>query len=228
MILVGLAIFAFLLGSIPFGMLMARANGVDIRSVGSGNIGATNVVRALGPKVGLAVFVLDVLKGVIPAVATKQLIQAPVQGVEIQTISMIMGVIAILGHMFSPFIGFKGGKGVATGFGAALGAIPGAALVGFGVIVLTVAITRYVSLGSILAAISVPIASMLVFRDSPQLLPILVVMVVFIVWKHRSNIERLKHGTESKFSFKKQIPAPEESVTEESQTEEGDRNDSAR
>ena len=228
MILVGLAIFSFFLGSIPFGMLLARAKGVDIRAVGSGNIGATNVVRALGPKVGLAVFVLDVLKGVIPAVVTKQLIQAPIGEVQIQTLSMIMGVIAILGHMFSPFIGFKGGKGVATGFGAALGAITGAALVAFAVIVLTVAITRYVSLGSILSAISVPVASMLVFHDSPQLLPILVVMVVFIVWKHRSNIERLKNGTESKFSFKKQIPDPDESATEESATEEADRNDSSR
>ncbi|MEI7577048.1 MAG: glycerol-3-phosphate 1-O-acyltransferase PlsY [Armatimonadota bacterium] len=223
MILVGLAIFAFFLGSIPFGMLLARANGVDIRAVGSGNIGATNVVRALGPKVGLAVFVLDVLKGVIPAVATKHLVHAPFGEIQIQTLSMIMGVIAILGHMFSPFIGFKGGKGVATGFGAALGAITGAALVAFAVIILTVVITRYVSLGSILSAISVPIASMLVFHDSPQLLPILVVMVVFIVWKHRSNIERLRNGTESKFSFKKQIPDREESATEEA-----DRNDSSR
>jgi acyl phosphate:glycerol-3-phosphate acyltransferase len=210
MILVGLAIFAFLLGSIPFGMLLARAKGVDIRSVGSGNIGATNVVRALGPKVGLAVFVLDVLKGTIPALIAKQAIQAPVGEVQIQTISMLMGVIAILGHMFSPFIGFKGGKGVATGFGAALGAIPGAALVGLAVISLTVALTRYVSLGSILAAIFVPIFSMLVFRDSLQLLPILVVMAAFIIWKHRANIERLRNGTESKFAFKKQIPDKEE------------------
>jgi acyl phosphate:glycerol-3-phosphate acyltransferase len=210
MILVGLAIFAFLLGSIPFGMLLARAKGVDIRTVGSGNIGATNVVRALGPKVGLAVFVLDVLKGTIPALIAAQVVQAPVGGVQIQTISMLMGVIAILGHMFSPFIGFKGGKGVATGFGAALGAIPGAALVGLAVISLIVALTRYVSLGSILAAISVPIVSMLVFRDSPQLLPILVVMAAFIIWKHRANIERLRNGTESKFAFKKQIPDKEE------------------
>ncbi len=210
MILVGLAIFAFLLGSIPFGMLLARAKGVDIRTVGSGNIGATNVVRALGPKVGLAVFALDVLKGTIPALIAKQVVQAPVGGVQIQTISMLMGVIAILGHMFSPFIGFKGGKGVATGFGAALGAIPGAALVGLAVISLTVAFTRYVSLGSILAAISVPIVSMLVFRDSLQLLPILVVMAAFIIWKHRANIERLRNGTESKFAFKKQIPDKEE------------------
>ncbi|MDH4388348.1 MAG: glycerol-3-phosphate 1-O-acyltransferase PlsY [Fimbriimonas sp.] len=210
MILVGLAIFAFLLGSIPFGMLLARAKGVDIRTVGSGNIGATNVVRALGPKVGLAVFVLDVLKGTIPALIATQVVQDPVGGVQIQTISMLMGVIAILGHMFSPFIGFKGGKGVATGFGAALGAIPGAALVGLAVISLTVALTRYVSLGSILAAISVPIVSMLVFRDSLQLLPILVVMAAFIIWKHRANIERLRNGTESKFAFKKQIPDKEE------------------
>ena len=210
MILVGLAIFAFLLGSIPFGMLLARAKGVDIRTVGSGNIGATNVVRALGPKVGLAVFALDVLKGTIPALIAKQAIQAPVGEVQIQTISMLMGVIAILGHMFSPFIGFKGGKGVATGFGAALGAIPGAALVGLAVISLTVALTRYVSLGSILAAIFVPIFSMLVFRDSLQLLPILVVMAAFIIWKHRANIERLRNGTESKFAFKKQIPDKEE------------------
>lgn len=209
MILVGLAIFAFLLGSVPFGMLFARAKGVDIRSVGSGNIGATNVVRALGPKIGLTVFVLDVLKGAIPALLTKQLIQTPFSGVDVQTLSMLIGIVAILGHMFSPFIGFKGGKGVATGFGAALGAIPGAALMGFGVISIVVALTRYVSLGSILAAISVPIFSILIFHDSPQLSPILVVMVAFIVWKHRANIVRLRNGTESKFAFKKQIPEPE-------------------
>lgn len=227
MILVGLAIFAFFLGSIPFGMLFARANGVDIRTVGSGNIGATNVVRALGPKVGLAVFVLDVLKGVVPALLTKQLIHEPVSGVEIQTISMVMGVIAILGHMFSPFIGFKGGKGVATGFGAALGAIPAAALLAFGVILLTVSITRYVSLGSILAATTVPLASYFVFHDSPQLLPILVVMASFIVWKHRANIERLRNGTESKFAFRKQIPEPDEEDPKEA-TKEGDGNDPPR
>jgi glycerol-3-phosphate acyltransferase PlsY len=215
MILVGLAIFAFFLGSIPFGMLFARARGIDIRAVGSGNIGATNVVRALGPKVGLTVFVLDVLKGYVPALLTKQVVTAQALGLEVQTLSMIMGVIAILGHMFSPFVGFKGGKGVATGFGAALGAIPGAALVGFAVISLTVAITRYVSLGSILAAISVPIFSILVFKDSSQLIPILVIMVLFIVWKHRANIERLRNGTESKFAFKKQIPDTQEDVKED-------------
>lgn len=216
MILVGLAILSYFVGAIPFGMLVARTRGIDIMKVGSGNIGATNVVRALGPKYGILVFVLDVLKGAVPGIVTHFVVVAPMYGVQVQTWQFIFGVVSILGHMFSPFLKFKGGKGVATGLGAALGSVPLTGLCAFAVMIVSTLVTRYISLSSLIAATSVIPISIWLTKDEPQTRPILVLMVVFIFYKHRSNISRLIAGTESRFTFRKQLDVvPEtESVVE--------------
>jgi glycerol-3-phosphate acyltransferase PlsY len=205
MILVCLAILSYFVGAIPFGMLVARTRGIDIMKVGSGNIGATNVVRALGPKYGILVFVLDVLKGAVPGIVTHFVVDAPMYGVQVQTWQFIFGVVSILGHMFSPFLKFKGGKGVATGLGAALGSVPLTGLCAFAVMIVSTLVTRYISLSSLIAATSVIPISIWLTKDEPQTRPILVLMVVFIFYKHRSNISRLIAGTESRFTFRKQL-----------------------
>jgi acyl phosphate:glycerol-3-phosphate acyltransferase len=194
---------AYFLGSIPFGMIVARAQGVDIMSVGSGNIGATNVIRALGAKFGLLVFGLDVFKGAIPGILAHFLITQKAYSIDPQAWAFLFGCIAMLGHMFSPFLKFKGGKGIATGLGAALGSIPLTGLLAFALMILITAICRYVSLGSLIAVASTIPISIFIVKDSPQVLPFLSILAVFIFYKHRSNIQRLIQGTESKFTFKK-------------------------
>ncbi|MBI1334651.1 MAG: glycerol-3-phosphate 1-O-acyltransferase PlsY [Armatimonadetes bacterium] len=201
--LIALAVLAFLLGSIPFGVIICKAKGVDIFKVGSGNIGATNVVRAVGPTLGGLVFLLDVAKGFVPGILAHFLIQGEPLGLNIQVWSFIFGAVAMLGHMFSPWIGFKGGKGVATGLGAVLASIPQTGLLAMVVMIIVTVPTRYVSLGSIVAALSVIPISALVVHDSPQMRPFLVILAVFVVYRHRSNIKRLLNGTENKFNFRK-------------------------
>jgi acyl phosphate:glycerol-3-phosphate acyltransferase len=188
MIVLALILFSFLFGSIPYGLLVARSMGVDILKVGSGNIGATNVVRALGPKVGLFVFVLDVLKGAVPAYISHFFISVQTVGLDVQTWSFIMGVTAMLGHMLSPWLKFRGGKGVATGFGATLGAIPITGLCAVTVMIIVTIATRYVSLASICAAVVVLPISIFIAKDTPQIIPLITVMAGFIIFKHRANI----------------------------------------
>ncbi|RYG29413.1 glycerol-3-phosphate 1-O-acyltransferase [bacterium] len=198
----GIALFAFLIGSIPFGVIVARRQGVDLTTVGSGNIGATNAMRVLGTKWGLIVFALDVLKGVIPSVLASVVFVQGLGPLDRQPTAMILGAFAILGHMFSPWIGFKGGKGISTILGVALGAIPLCGLLAFGTMLVVLAITRYVSLASLVGVASGLIWN-LVLGDSRQMLPVLLVLFLFITWKHRANIRRLLGGTESKFSFRR-------------------------
>ncbi len=197
----GIALLGFLVGSIPFGVIVARRQGVDLKSVGSGNIGATNAMRVLGTKWGLIVFALDVLKGVVPAALASLAFRNGLGALDEEPTAMLLGSSAILGHMFSPWVGFKGGKGVSTILGVGLGAIPVCALVSFATMLLILAITRYVSLASL-----VGIASSLVWnrilQDSPQMLVILVLLLGFIVYRHRGNIRRLLDGTESKLGRK--------------------------
>jgi acyl phosphate:glycerol-3-phosphate acyltransferase len=214
-VLITLAIFAFLLGSIPFGVIVCRAKGVDIFSIGSGNIGATNVVRAVGPALGGLVLLLDVAKGYVPGLlATKMLHDQPL-GIDGQTWSFILGSIAIVGHMFSPWISFRGGKGIATGLGAMLSSIPITGLLALGVMVPVTAVSRFVSLGSIIAALSTIPISIFVSKDSSQVMPILILFNIIVIYKHRSNIARILNGTESKFRFKKNDDEPTQVVEEE-------------
>ncbi len=208
--LIALAIFAFFLGSIPFGVIVCRAKGVDIFSVGSGNIGATNVVRAVGPTLGFLVFALDVAKGYIPGLVARLAMHDQPFGIEGQTWSFLLGCVAIFGHMFSPWIKFKGGKGIATGLGTLLSSIPMTGLLALGVMVLVTWVSRYVSLGSILAVLSTVPISYFVSKDSKQVLPILVLFCIIVIWKHRANITRILNGTESKFRFKKNVEEPKQ------------------
>ena len=199
-------IAAYLAGSIPFGLLMGFARGVDIRTRGSGNIGATNAMRVLGKPLGIVCFLLDVLKGAVPV-----LIVGSIEGFfGRRDLSMAeswlwvgVAVFTVLGHCFPVWLRFKGGKGVATGFGAMLAAWPittPAAVVGFVVWFATVRITRYVSLASMLGACSLPIGIAL-RGDLTNTLPFVLVtglLALLVIWRHRSNIQRLMKGEEPK------------------------------
>ena len=199
------AFIGYLLGSLPFGYVVARAHGVDIFKEGSGNPGATNVKRVLGEKFGRKgknagnlVFVLDVVKG---ALAASWLMFTPLAYTDARLLGLIGVIAAVLGHSFSVFTKFKGGKGVATAAGGLVVLIPMSCLIGAALWVLTFAITRYVSLGSVLAAVAVPAASWL--RGNP--LPFSIVATalgVFVIFRHRANIKRLLAGTEPKFAKK--------------------------
>ncbi|MDD3180532.1 MAG: glycerol-3-phosphate 1-O-acyltransferase PlsY [Opitutaceae bacterium] len=188
----------YLLGAIPFGYLVARAYGVDIFEAGSGNPGATNVKRVLGAKPGYAVFALDFLKG---AVATGwPLVPAlfgPTGGDGLLP-GLVGLVAALLGHSFSCFTRFRGGKGVATAAGGLVVLMPMACLAGAAVWFLTFLISRYVSLASILAAVAVPAASW-ALRNPLPLNIVATAIGVFVIVRHRANIRRLLDGTEHKF-----------------------------
>jgi glycerol-3-phosphate acyltransferase PlsY len=207
MISIILIIGSYLLGSIPFGLLIAKAHGKDLRSIGSGNIGATNVSRALGRKWAYFCFVLDVFKGLIPMLAA-MLITKP-DSVLTLWLWLAVGCSAIIGHIFPIYIKFKGGKGVATSFGVALGLWPYytiCVLLAAGVWILVVSIWRYVSLASIVASVAFPlvlIAAIIVKPDWDfgNLWPIVIVAVaipIMVILRHRENINRLLAGTESK------------------------------
>ena len=200
---------AYLLGSIPFGLLIVKAHGKDLRSIGSGNIGATNVSRALGRKWAYFCFVLDVLKGLIPMLAT-MLIAEP-DSVLTLWLWLAVGCAAIMGHIFPIYVKFKGGKGVSTSFGVALGLWPY-----FTVCALFFAVTwvvvvlmwRYVSLASIAASVTFPLGLIVAIIITPEWdftnqWPVLITSIaipVMVIIRHRENIKRLRAGTESKIS----------------------------
>ena len=200
-----LIVAAYLLGAVPFGLLLSRLKGVDIRTVGSGNIGATNVFRSVSKPLGIATFACDFLKGLLPACCFPILgkwITGTFQGPEI---GLLCGVAAIAGHNWPVYLKFKGGKGIATSAGVLLGVAPAAVGVGLlSWIVLFVA-SRFVSVASIGAAIVVPVVSWTMYAKHGVLLPIvLTVLGALAVWRHKSNIERLIAGTEHRFSFRGQ------------------------
>ena len=210
---------AYLLGSIPFGIIIAKAHGINLRSIGSGNIGATNVGRALGKKWGYLCFILDVLKGLLPMLSvmpftTPLSVQTPSEKVIILFLWLAVGCAAILGHVFPIYIKFKGGKGVATSFGIALGLWPYYTICAVIAILIWLAVLilwKYVSLASIVAAVSFPIAliGMILIRPDWQissLWPLLIpafAIPVLVILRHRENINRLRSGTEHKIHQKK-------------------------
>lgn len=190
-------IVCYLIGSIPFGFLIAKAKGVDIRTVGSGNIGATNVLRTFGKKFGIPCFLLDFLKGLLPVLITIQLTDN-----EYAPICAVAGT--VLGHVFTIFLKFKGGKGVATTAGALTGLAPLAVLAGMAIWFIILKLTGYVSLGSIIAAIVLPI---MIWFDlfgevSVERKYFFIVMGILVAWRHRTNIQRLIKGEESSFKKK--------------------------
>jgi acyl phosphate:glycerol-3-phosphate acyltransferase len=194
------ALGAFLLGSIPTGYLVARAKGVDIRRHGSGNIGATNVFRTLGKPLGILVFFIDALKGFSAVWLANHLGQAcPWTGI-------VAAVAAIAGHNYTPWLGFKGGKGIATSAGVLLALMPWAVLIIAIVWFAVFKISRYVSLASICAAAALPVSVGALWYagcgGNGPLLGFALVISALAIWRHRSNIERLRAGTESRFERK--------------------------
>ncbi|MHC4193985.1 MAG: glycerol-3-phosphate 1-O-acyltransferase PlsY [Planctomycetota bacterium] len=204
-----LTIVAYLLGSIPFGLIVTAVHGKDLRAVGSGNIGATNVARALGRNWAYFCFLLDVLKGTVPMLAARFLTRVDSPNPGLVFLWLLVGCAAVLGHIFPIYLRFKGGKGVATSFGVALGLWPYytiCAVVAIAVWAAVVLIWRYVSLASIAASVSFPIALILAilwtpswdFSDLWSLLIVAIAIPVMVIVRHRENIKRLLSGTEGK------------------------------
>ena len=206
-----LVVASYLLGSIPVGYLLVRLfRNQDIRSVGSGNIGATNVLRSGGKGLGAATFALDAIKGA-AAVALAALIAPQFSATfHPRDIEALAAVVAVIGHMFPIWLRFKGGKGVATGFGVFLVAAPWAALAAITVFIIVLMLTRYVSLASILGAGSFPVfAYFLVRGDKPHFyIAAQFIVAALIIVKHHANIRRLLNGTENRFGSRAQERKP--------------------
>jgi glycerol-3-phosphate acyltransferase PlsY len=216
-LLVSLA--AYLLGSIPSGYILVRLFlKEDIRAVGSGNIGATNVIRSGSKGLGALTFLLDACKGYVAVVLASRIASAPaLTPVNHQNAAALAALFAILGHVYTVWLRFKGGKGVATALGVFLALAPWAALAALVVFILTVVIKRYVSLGSILAAVAFPFFALLLPQSprhvprTPLLIAVIVIVPVIVIAKHHQNIARLLRGTENRFgkSAKKSAGEPE-------------------
>ena len=212
-----IVILSYLVGSIPSGILVSKAaHGIDIRQHGSGNMGGTNVMRILGWKYGLLVILLDALKGAITVILIARLYlgsfpfpnQTPFD--DFTLVQIIAGISAVIGHIWTIFADFKGGKGIATGLGFLLVLSTVDLLIGVGVFIIIVAYSRYVSLGSILATIAIPLAMIIranVFHVNINgyhtILPFLFGLTLLVIYTHRKNIQRLYDGSENKISFKK-------------------------
>jgi len=201
------ALLGYLLGSIPAGYLAGRIAGIDIRKVGSGNIGATNVTRRLGRRYGYFVFVVDFAKGTL-AVCASVLLGRYV-GTEMTT-TQIYGIVGatccVLGHVFPVWLGFKGGKGVATFAGALFGLMPLAAAIGIAVWVITFEVTRYVSIASITTAVLLPLTVLALTHarhtNGMALFYFTLCLAAVVIFRHRSNLSRLLRGTEPRFKRK--------------------------
>lgn len=233
-----LPVIAFLIAATPFGLIIGRiVRGIDIREHGSGNIGTTNVFRVLGKKPGIVCLILDILKGFVPVVLAINLLQfgdhrpwPPLPFLDgwahhlpaskqlfVQVIHIITALFAILGHNFSPWLGFKGGKGIATSLGVLIALMPAGAAVLLLLFIGVFLTTRYVSLASIVAAGSLPIVTLWgswhhgKIQDGTWNVPLFIfsLLVGFLaIWKHRSNIQRLRNGTENRFEKKKKNANP--------------------
>ncbi len=200
------ALVGYLLGSIPTGYLVAAARGIDIRTVGSGNIGATNVFRSLGVPAGIFVLLADAFKGWFAVAAVTPLLwtlfHATAGAMAREWLAIIAGLSAILGHNFTCWLNFKGGKGIATSAGVIAALVPLALLIILGIWIIIFGLTRYVSLASICAAASLPLAAWLTGQSSTMIL-IMGAMGVLAIYKHKGNIQRLLKGTENRIGAKK-------------------------
>ena len=195
---------AYLIGSIPTAYLFGRVlKGIDIRGYGSGNVGATNTFRVIGRVPGLIVLAIDIAKGFLCAgyVASFFMLASPVARPELYRV--LVGLATIVGHNWTIFLRFKGGKGVATSAGVVIGLIPGIFWLGFAVWAIVFLITGYVSLASIIASITVPVFT-LIFNEPTEIVIFLSILCLLIVYRHRFNIRRLKQGEEKRINlFKK-------------------------
>jgi len=212
----------YLAGSIPTGYLLGRAKGLDIRQHGSGNIGATNVWRVMGWKWGLPAFLLDLLKGFLPLFLFRTIafpdtsvvrsfgvtsITTTVPGDGLWTVQLLLvlcGLAAIIGHNYTPWLGFKGGKGIATSAGVLAALMPPVLAVSFSLWAVLTLVTRYVSVGSISAALSLAPLAWFFYRGQWILFGLACLAGVLAIYRHKSNIQRLLAGTESKIGQKKE------------------------
>jgi glycerol-3-phosphate acyltransferase PlsY len=199
----GVVLLAYLVGAIPTGFMIARARGVDIRAAGSGNIGATNVFRVLGRPAGVAVLLLDAAKGAIPC-ATLPPLALWVAGAaghpDPEWLGIIAGIAAVLGHNYTCWLRFKGGKGIATTAGVLAVLMPVALLTCLAAWLVVFLLTRYVSLGSLVASVALPLTVW--WRgQSGALLAVALALGLLAIGKHRANIRRLLNGTESRFRW---------------------------
>lgn len=203
------ALASYVLGATPFGYLAGRMKGIDIREHGSGNIGATNVWRVLGKRVGMPVFVLDMLKGWLPVFLTVSLCDA--RGIASGWPSIAAAVGTVLGHNFTFWLRFKGGKGIATSAGVLLALLPLPLVCGLAAWALAFFTTRYVGLASIAAALAVAASAVVLhlLRGNPSapLAGFACFIGLLAVWRHRANIRRMINGTEPKFTRKSKSPA---------------------
>ncbi|OQA92308.1 MAG: Glycerol-3-phosphate acyltransferase [Elusimicrobia bacterium ADurb.Bin231] len=184
--LIAVILFSFLIGSFPTAYLITKIfYGKDIRKLGSGNPGATNVFRCVSKIVGIITFVIDAGKGFIPVFVASRLFPA-----EYPYIPILCGSLSVAGHMWTPFLGFKGGKGVATGAGVFLGLYPVATVLSMAVFMTVLFIFKYVSIGSIVASFSMPIF-LAIFGESLPIIVISFCLAMVILWKHKSNIEKI-------------------------------------
>jgi glycerol-3-phosphate acyltransferase PlsY len=195
-----LLVASYLLGSTPFGLWIAwKLKGVDIRKMGSGNIGATNVGRICGPRAYALVFALDVLKGLLPPLAAARL--------NFSSAWQVTGaLLAIVGHNYSIWLGFKGGKGIAASLGALIGISPWVALGAFLAFGVEFVALRYVSLGSLAAAVSLPILMPVFYPGDHSRFAFATLACIMAVYKHRGNIARLRVGTEPRVSLRRKAP----------------------
>lgn len=208
------AVVSYFLGSIPSGYLAGKMRGVDIRQAGSGNIGATNVFRILGKKAGTAVLLADALKGWLAVGLVAQFVTlgfaqpnmtseaAPSRHV----LELIAGISAILGHNYTCWLRFKGGKGIATTGGVLIAWLPVPFLIVLGVWIVVFAISRYVSLASVLTALALPFVTWW-WSGRTSMIVVTFLLSAMAIYKHRANITRLMNGTENRFGKKKEMPS---------------------
>jgi len=201
----------YLLGSIPTGFLVAEARGVDIRKVGSGNIGATNVFRYLGKPAGVFVLLADALKGLLAVIVVSKLMAGwfypDANLLEREWFEICAGASAILGHNYTCWLYFKGGKGIATSAGVLAALVPGPLAIILTIWIIVTALTRYISLASICASFALPFAAWLTQR-SQKMIIVTAVMAALAIYKHKANIKRLIAGTETRISIKKTPATP--------------------
>lgn len=197
---------AYLLGSIPAGFLVAKARGVDIRAVGSGNIGAANTFRAVGKTAGIIVLLIDALKGFVAVEASNLIVNFfGVAEPDRENYRIVAGIFAVLGHNYTCWLNFKGGKGIATSAGVYLALAPWAVLYAVVAFILGFGLTRFTSVGSMLAAVALPTAVWFT-KDNWTLRIVTIVLGVLALLRHRMNIKRLIAGTENRVEFRKRPP----------------------
>ena len=184
-------IIGYLIGSIPFGVIAGKLKKIDIRKIGSGNIGATNIYRTLGTAPAMAVFILDLLKGAFAVYIAQAMV--PVS----PAIIVVSGIAAIIGHMYPVYIGFKGGKGSATGLGVLLGITPDLFIIAMIYVAFAIAITRYVSVTSISGVLLLAVL-MFTFHKPVEYSIAAIIVAILVIYKHAPNIKRLLSGTEPK------------------------------